>query len=400
MRYFFGMVFVLGAVLGVAAYLSFDFPHIQKPKQERLSVTAIPDSVATPEFVAMSFRAPTTTEPVSNLILLPHHLIAGPAIASTLKALPTPKRILLITPDHFSVGTSSFTLSDGPWSWNNATTTQNDQQTRELLSALGESMRGNNQALVREHGITGLVVFLMQRFGAGIPIQAIAVSLDTPFADVQHLSRVIADIATRESDTLVVFSIDASHYMTTYVADIHDLMTIDAIKSNDVQRALQTEIDSPPTLAAYLETSRLLNKKAQRILSHTNSSRIMRLSKTPWEGTTSHVIATALEGVRASSSVRTTLITDPRYPVTSAEDRFYQGFDAYATSTFPRPLAVAKIERATSTLFVVLPLVKKSDGYTPMPDEQRSEFMKKLDHSSLCHELLKARFTMSQCVLQ
>lgn len=400
MRYFFGMAFVLGAVLGVAAYLSFDFPHIQKPKQERLSVTAIPDSVATPEFVAMSFRAPTTTEPVSNLLLLPHHLIAGPGIASTLKALPAPKRIILITPDHFSVGATSFTLSAGPWSWNGATTTQNNQQTQMLLDILGDTAQENEQALAHEHGITGLVAFLMQRFGARIPTQAIAVSLDTPFADVQHLSRVIANIATSEPDTLVVFSVDASHYMTTYVADIHDLMTIDAIKSNDVQRALQTEIDSPPTLAAYLETSALLHKNTQHIIAHTNSSHIMRLSKTPWEGTTSHVIATALDGERALPSVHTTLITNSRYPVTSAEDRFYQGFDSYATGTFSQPLAIAKIERATSTLFVVLPLVKKGDDYTPMPDEQRSEFMKKLDHFSLCRVLLKARFTMSQCVLQ
>lgn len=400
MRYFFGTVFVLGAVLGVVAYTSFDFPHIREPQQEALSVTAIPDSVATPEFVAMSFRAPTTTEPVSNLLLLPHHLIAGPGIASTLKALPAPKRVILVTPDHFSVGRTSFTLSSGPWSWNSATSTRDEQQTQALFDVLGDSVTENEHALAHEHSITGLIAFLMQRFGASIRIQAIAVSLDTPFADVQHLSRAITDITTREPDTLVIFSIDASHYMTTYVADIHDLITIDAIESNDVERALQTEIDSPPTLAAYLETSRLLNKEAQRVLSHTNSARIMRLSKTPWEGTTSHVIVTALDGKPASTSVHTTLITDARYPVTSTEDRFYQGFDSYATGTFSQPLAIAKIEQTTSTHYAVLPLVKADTGFIPAPDEKRDDFMQKLDRMTLCRELFGARFTMSQCVLQ
>jgi AmmeMemoRadiSam system protein B len=122
-------------------------------------IREIPESV-----VDGSFRHAEhySVDPNSRLLLIPHHLVAGREIASLLTSASPKKRILLLSPDHFSIGDHALATTNKAFRWKEQTVRPDLALNKRLLAAFPTAFRVQDNIFEREHGVRGLVPFLTQ----------------------------------------------------------------------------------------------------------------------------------------------------------------------------------------------------------------------------------------------
>ena len=334
-----------------------------------IPVTMIPD--VKPSLIEASFLAKESVSisPETRLLLLPHHLVAGREIASTLTSLRAPKRVLLLSPDHFSQGKTAFSLARQRFRGAEYTIDPDLQLIEQLTRALDQNLTIDPAVFQKEHGVYGLLPFI-HRAWPETSVTALSVRNDSSPQAVQRLSDTLQRLIERDDDLLVIITIDFSHDLPEYVAGLHDALAIDTLRSLDGARVKQIELDSTPLAHTLMSVAKDLRLSNVNILFHTNSLSLMKAETTPLG--TSHIIATFSPGASSlPRSVTTTLIHDPRRSVQSSEERFYKGFDRIVTSTIPYPVAFVKIETASSTRLTPLPLkLLSGQRFVPLTDTE------------------------------
>ncbi len=354
----------LGAVWSVKTA---DAPHANDA-QATSEITEIPASLVETSF---STRSEALVASGTRILLVPHHLVAAQQIASLLSSTPAPTRVLLLSPDHFSRGERAISFPKQGFSWKGRPIPTDPSLQRTLEQALQANARQSDAVFMREHGVRGLLPFLTTAW-PNAQIIPLTVRNDAPAQALLDLASAIETHAM-DDKTIVVITIDFSHDLPNYVADLHDLLAEDALRATDVHATDLVEIDSRPlfrvlnTLAASPNRPPLGNV---RIHAHTNALRLMKAETT--ELGTSHFLASYSQGIAPQRRWTTTLIHDEHKPVTSKEDRFYAGFDRLTTSTIPFPTAFVRIEQATSTRWQVLPLKQVGTGWLPLNDRERA----------------------------
>ncbi len=181
----------------------------------------------------------------SRVFIVPHHLVAAREIASLVSVVPEPSRVYLISPDHFSRGRSAFTSTDRGFLSFAGSTPNDPEQIRQLETALPASLRNDATLIEKEHGVTGLIPYMKHAWpnAAVIPV---TVRLDTKDADRVALANVLVKLLKEDPRAIIVGSVDFSHYLPAEVADFHDELAEDVIRSLSFEQADRVEIDSPP----------------------------------------------------------------------------------------------------------------------------------------------------------
>jgi AmmeMemoRadiSam system protein B len=233
--------------------------------------------------------------------IISHHLLTAEDMGKFFAEFTDQKigTVVLIGPNHFSIGQPRVSISrqayDTPW----GIVTPN----LEIIDALIAAKVGINEEepFVYEHSIGAIVPFVAHYLPEAklVPIvlrrETNPVELDVL---VKELIRILPE------DAIVIASVDFSHHLNRLGADFHDQASFSAIKSFDLERVFNLEIDSPPsiyTLLSYLDA-----KGAQKMS-------LVEKNSTDYTGNpdskdvTSYFFAHFTKGLTEFESIATTL---------------------------------------------------------------------------------------------
>lgn len=188
--------------------------------------------------------------------ILPHHLLAEQMINDFFIKLSKqkPETIILIGPNHFEKGD-------------------------DILSSDNNlGIRKDDEILEQEISITNITP-IIKKIMPDVKIVPIIFKNNVGVEQLQKISENLSEMIN--SKTVLVASIDFSHYLNASQAEIKDGQTIKAIENKDLSRILSFDsnnLDSPASLFVLL--SALKNKK-MHLAGHFNSAQILQRTDLP-----------------------------------------------------------------------------------------------------------------------
>lgn len=215
--------------------------------------------------------------------IVPHHLVADGIIQKLFSTIgnQSPKTIILISPDHWGVAKSNFTIT----AKNDFGGVLVDASFQErLINEFSSDVNFNDELLSHEHGITGLVPYI-KNLSPQTKIIPIAVSAIT---NERILDRISDFLSKTNGDIVIVASSDFSHYLPSLAADLHDSTSIAAIFGFDMSNFRNLEVDCWQCLYIISSVSEFKNAKNYELIGHSNSAKLSMSENTAPE-TTSYV---------------------------------------------------------------------------------------------------------------
>jgi AmmeMemoRadiSam system protein B len=215
-------------------------------------------------------------------IVIPHHWLAADLIVQGLGGLANDRirRVVLIGPNHIGAGGATFATSRLPWQVPGGSIAADIEAVDDLVRRAGARLLPD--VLSHEHSVAGLVPAVAHFFpNAGVvPIAVHA--RPTPF-ELEDMTKELAELLG-EPDSVLVASVDFSHYRSAAEAVGRNSESIRALESFDVGRILgfgNEHMDSPATIALLLETMRLVGATRFTLWGDTNSSKFGGPSTAP-----------------------------------------------------------------------------------------------------------------------
>jgi hypothetical protein len=222
---------------------------------------------------ALARAAPVRPLPGVRAIVIPHHWLAGSLIVEGLRDLAASRRwtrVVLIGPNHSGAGGASVSTSEWPWTTPFGRVEADRAAVRTLVGrGLAEP---RPDVLTYEHSIDGIVPAIA-RFLPHARIVPLALRAHWTASEVDRLAAALAEIV--DEHTIVVASVDFSHYLSAGEARGRNTETIAALRSLDSRRILSfgnEHVDSPPAIAAVMETVRRLGATRFELRADTNST--------------------------------------------------------------------------------------------------------------------------------
>lgn len=233
--------------------------------------------------------------------IVSHHLLAAEDMGKFFAEFSDQNisTVVLIGPNHFSIGPSRVSISrqayDTPW----GTILPN----LEIIDRLVDTKVVTNveEPFVYEHSIAAVVPFMAHYLKEATLVPIVLKRGTNPVelnALVDELVRILPE------DAIVVASVDFSHHLNRLGADFHDEASFSAIKSFDLERVFNLEIDSPPSIYALLK---YLDSKGARQLSLRKTNSTMYTGNPASEDVTSYFFAHFMKGLPEPESITTTL---------------------------------------------------------------------------------------------
>jgi poly-gamma-glutamate synthesis protein (capsule biosynthesis protein) len=207
--------------------------------------------------------------------VVPHHLLAKDIIEdffSYISSREKPETIVILCPDHFQSGilmeSNSFIT---------ITVDSNDQEFNNLkVDTLlwgklvkENKMALNNSAVIADHGVTTLLPYIKKYFPE-INILPILIPADITKEQVEQLVKTIDESALL--NTIIVASVDFSHYLPSRAADFHDIKSIQVLLNFEEEHFKNIEVDCWQALYAARLFAKLRQKETPHIIAHKNSA--------------------------------------------------------------------------------------------------------------------------------
>jgi AmmeMemoRadiSam system protein B len=222
-----------------------------------------------------------------NGVTVPHHLLAADLIAGAFSRLQGKgyRRIIIVSPDHFSRSASPFAV------------TRRDFDT--VLGKLVTDKAAVCQLLVnplvtesslfsQEHGVRALLPFITHYFPRAL-IVPIAIHLTSHPADWDSLAQTLTPLLT--PDTLLVQSTDFSHFLTQEEARQRDQETLRVLSGGDPQQVLTltepSHLDSRACQYLQLLLQRQVFGAGPTVIADRNSQ---EYATEPLKKTTSYIV--------------------------------------------------------------------------------------------------------------
>ena len=212
--------------------------------------------------------------------VVPHHLLAKDIMEdffSYISSQEKPKTIVILSPDHFQSGilmeSNSFitiALNSDNKNFKNLIV---DTSLLEKL-AKENKITSNNSAVIAEHGVTALLPYIKKYFPE-TNILPILIPADITKEQVEQLVKTIDENTLL--NTLVVASVDFSHYLPSQAADFHDAKSIRVLLNFEEENFENIEVDCWQALYAARLFAKLRQKEVPRIIAHKNSVDFLNL---------------------------------------------------------------------------------------------------------------------------
>ncbi|MFA5062432.1 MAG: AmmeMemoRadiSam system protein B [Patescibacteria group bacterium] len=234
------------------------------------------------------FKQATSTEKTGEQAIsgvIPHHLVAGKYIANFVKGLSDqhPQTIVLIGPNHLQRGPDQ--IVSGVYDWQTPYgVLKTDEKIIKNLSTAGV-VKINDDIIDGEWSISSDVPFL-KRIWPDAKIIPIILKNDINKSELDNLSDQLIKYLPKNS--IVLASVDFSHYLPKEVANFHDDLSINTLASGNISQVDKLEIDSQSSLYLLMKYNQLKGVEKFNLVSHTNSADIV--GQPDLQETTSHVI--------------------------------------------------------------------------------------------------------------
>lgn len=221
---------------------------------------------------AASFDSIKPVNPRPRIFITNQHILAAPLIAKQFALAADPKvtTVILITQNNWNAGAANIITSREGW----RTPLGNINVDLPFTDKLIEQGISHEEedVFIHEHGITGIVPYVAHDF-PNAKIVTLVIRDKTPN---QELDTLVQQLETLDlSRTVIVGTIDMSHYMPKYVSDMHDRTTIQTIKEFDYKTLPTLDIDTTPTLYALMKTAQNGGETDFEVTGHMNSSDIV-----------------------------------------------------------------------------------------------------------------------------
>lgn len=206
--------------------------------------------------------------------IVPHHLLSSEMISSFFMTLSKeePEIIVIIAPNHHGIGVK--TVHTGSWSWQ--TPFGILETDKDIVNSLIDSKIAdtNFDLLEQEHSISGLVPYV-KYYMPESKIVPILLHGSYSLKEAQLLGQNIQKkLESENKRSLVIASVDFSHYLTLEQAEKMDEISIKSIENRDLHLIYSFNndyLDSPPSLIALLSALDVNGPSPMKILDHSNS---------------------------------------------------------------------------------------------------------------------------------
>jgi AmmeMemoRadiSam system protein B len=223
---------------------------------------------------AIADAGPARSIPGVRGIVVPHHWLAGRLIVGSIRDLAASgariTRVILIGPNHIGTGGMPFATSDRPWRTAFGRVDPDAEAVASLTASGPASLAPD--VLTYEHSISGIVP-VIRWFLPDARIVPVAIRGHTSPAKLRSLATSLGRLMT--PGTVVIASVDFSHYRSAGEAARHDADTIRSLRTMDESRILgfgNDNLDSPATITVLLEMMKAAGATRFELLSHANSS--------------------------------------------------------------------------------------------------------------------------------
>lgn len=207
--------------------------------------------------------------------ITPHHLLADDFIASLFKtvSIKKPELVFIIAPNHKNAGNTQITTSYSAWETPFGLLSPDIETAKRLAR---EENAGINPKLMEvDHSISGLVPYV-KYFMPKAKFVPIMLKGDTNLEICTALGNKIAQLAA-DKNSLILASVDFSHYLSLEKADKMDEITLNAIKARDLKQIRQMgndNLDSPPSIITFLSAMSDAGATELKLVGHSNSDRV------------------------------------------------------------------------------------------------------------------------------
>jgi len=183
--------------------------------------------------------------------ILPHHMIVKDRIDYFLKNIKGDyEAVVLIAPNHMARGVSKIIISDEAME----TSFGKLEISSTLETALAKKYPVENDPVSKEFAVQDLAP-LIKRNMPRAKFVPIILKSNLSADEAKNLAENIYSIVDPKK-TLVLATVDFSHYLPAYAGEFHDLKSRSVLESFDFERIYDLEVDSRPALYAlskYLE---------------------------------------------------------------------------------------------------------------------------------------------------
>lgn len=217
-------------------------------------------------------------------IIVPHHNVVADKrielLAKIHQQRPKIDTVFLFSPDHFSANQQQIIYSTRNWQLSSG----NLLFANDHLKFLQANAIENSQALVLDHGIYNILPNIKQ-FWPEAKVVPVLLGQGLAFEKLNFLVDYLRQCC--KQNTLIIASVDFSHYLPRALANIHDLESYFALINLDIREDSPPEVDSPQAL--YLVNQLAQHWRQQwQFFHHSNSSYVFSSRDAE---STSHIFA-------------------------------------------------------------------------------------------------------------
>lgn len=193
-------------------------------------------------------------------IIIPHHDITVAEQNSFYKGIAqrmSPTTIVVICPDHYEASKNFISVPDSIQfdSVDRKISLENNVIQKLLGSQIGEYMEVNNELWFKEHGVFVHTAFIGHYFPNAkiVPLALKPECRGDEFKIFRQLAEAL--LQTLDDNSLVIASVDLSHYQIPRMTNLHDIKTLNTIAN--MENPEHIEVDSPESLVCVMEYSKL-----------------------------------------------------------------------------------------------------------------------------------------------
>ncbi|MFH1522233.1 MAG: AmmeMemoRadiSam system protein B [Patescibacteria group bacterium] len=185
-------------------------------------------------------------------IIVPHHLVSSSYTAELIKMSSGRKinNVVVIGPNHQNIGSDTIATVQARWEVPDGFVTANKTLVSQFMADF--NIFSNKELFKLEHSIGAIVPFINHYF-SGAEILPIAFSSYASIQDARDVSSWL--LQNLGKDSLIIISVDFSHYLTKDEADEKDKMTKQLILDSNIEKIIRLDndnVDSPASLTAAL----------------------------------------------------------------------------------------------------------------------------------------------------
>jgi MEMO1 family protein len=225
-------------------------------------------------------------------VIIPHHMITEMEISRFYKGLSEvmdPSLVVIIGPNHYESGEANIQTCLS-CVYNTIEGVVN--LDLDFAAALSESglVEENDEAFFQEHAFFSHTPFVKHYF-SDAKVVPIMLNWEMPIEEVEELTQWLDE--NLPEDSLVIASVDFSHYIPDSAAKFHDQFSYTTIQNFDSEAVYELEVDSPSSVYAILDLMHKRGYMQAERLAHTTLGQYMSY---PVEESTSHQYFAFYEG--------------------------------------------------------------------------------------------------------